>query len=298
MPKVKIITHDGNFHPDELFAVATLLLVLDLSNDEYEIIRTRDPEAIKTGDYILDVGGIYDPANNRFDHHQIGRAGERPNGIPYATFGLVWKKFGEKICGGKEIADRVDEKMVQSIDADDNGVATFQPLSKDITPYQFESAISSFIPTWREKDQNIDAAFLKVLVLVEEVLAREITRAKHYFEGKSLILEAYEKAEDKRIIILKDAYSWKEVLSKFPEPLFVVGNDGRRSEWAVASVREEGASFVSRKLLPESWAGKRDDQLAKITGVKEAFFCHNGRHLAMAKTFDGAMAMAKLALES
>ncbi len=38
----------------------------------YLYTQTRDPELLKTLDVIIDVGGEYDAANNRFDHHQKG----------------------------------------------------------------------------------------------------------------------------------------------------------------------------------------------------------------------------------
>jgi uncharacterized UPF0160 family protein len=298
MTAVKIVTHNGKFHPDELFAVATILLILDQTNTKYEIVRTRDKNEIAGGDFVLDVGGVYDPDKNKFDHHQIGGAGKRENGIPYATFGLVWKKFGLQLCSDQKVVDRIDRKLVQSIDADDNAVRTFTPLSSEVKPYQLEDAISAFLPTWTEKDQNIDLAFLKVLVLVEEILARKIKKAGDFFLGEKRVLAAYEKAEDKRVIVLDDEYSWKETLSKFPEPLFVVANDGRRPEWAVSTVRESPDFIKSRKLFPESWAGRKDKELSEITGVNGALFCHNGRHLVMAKDFQSAMELANIAVES
>ena len=36
---MKIITHSGNFHPDEIFGVATLKI---LFGNDVEVIRTRD----------------------------------------------------------------------------------------------------------------------------------------------------------------------------------------------------------------------------------------------------------------
>src|SRR3990167_7769204 len=116
---MKIITHSGSFQADDIFAVAILLLAVG----ESEVIRTRDKDQIAAADYVVDVGMVYDPAQNRFDHHQPGGAGERPNGIPYASCGLVWKEFGEMLAGGKEEADLIDTNLMQPLDAHDNGVA-------------------------------------------------------------------------------------------------------------------------------------------------------------------------------
>src|ERR1035437_8037366 len=91
-----LVTHNGIFHADDIFATATLSLLLD---GHIKVTRTRDENLIKSADYVYDVGGIYDPALNRFDHHQVGGAGKRDNGIPYAAFGLVWMQYGETVCG-------------------------------------------------------------------------------------------------------------------------------------------------------------------------------------------------------
>jgi len=69
-PKIKIITHSGNFHADDIFAVATIALILDRDGEKYEITRTRDESVIATGDYVVDVGGEHDPEIDHFDHHQ------------------------------------------------------------------------------------------------------------------------------------------------------------------------------------------------------------------------------------
>jgi uncharacterized UPF0160 family protein len=77
MQKIRIVTHDESFHCDETFAIAALRI--HLKEIPHEIIRTRDKALIETADFVIDVGGIYDPSRNRFDHHQLGGAGERGN---------------------------------------------------------------------------------------------------------------------------------------------------------------------------------------------------------------------------
>ena len=115
----RIITHSGHFQPDEIFAVATLSLVLD---GDYELIRTRDAKVFPTGDFVVDVGDEYDPARGRFDHHQKGGAGMGAEGIPLSSFGLVWREFGEKVSGSRDIAEKIEKMIVRAIDADDAGI--------------------------------------------------------------------------------------------------------------------------------------------------------------------------------
>ncbi len=115
--QIIVATHDGKFHADDIFACATLELFL---NTKTRIVRTRDEAVINKADFVVDVGGIYSPEQKRFDHHMREGAGERANGIPYASFGLVWKEYGAAISGTPEIAARIDARLVSPIDADDN----------------------------------------------------------------------------------------------------------------------------------------------------------------------------------
>ncbi|VDH93711.1 Hypothetical predicted protein [Mytilus galloprovincialis] len=66
--EMKIGTHNGSFHCDEVLA-CFLLKQLPTYKDA-EIIRTRDQKVLDTCDIVVDVGGIFDPSKNRFDHHQ------------------------------------------------------------------------------------------------------------------------------------------------------------------------------------------------------------------------------------
>jgi uncharacterized UPF0160 family protein len=92
MKKMKIVTHAGSFHLDDLFAIATISLIYP----DIEIVRSRDKSEAASADFVVDVGDVNDTEKNRFDHHQEGGAGKREDGTPYASFGLVWKKFGKK----------------------------------------------------------------------------------------------------------------------------------------------------------------------------------------------------------
>jgi uncharacterized UPF0160 family protein len=289
---VKIVTHSGSFHQDELFALAALKMVYP----DAEIVRTRDPELIAKGDIVVDIGGIYDPAANKFDHHQEGGAGRRGNGMPYAAFGLVWKKFGRQICGGRaDVADLVDRKMIQAIDASDNGVMVYAPVNKEVQPYLFDNFLNAITPTWRE-GKSIDQAFMQILDIVCLVLTKEIEKAKYFFEETELVRQAYRETTDKRIIVLDHPYPWKSVLTKYPEPIFVIYQDQNTDEWVIMAVKKDPRGFIYRKLFPSSWAGKVGKPLAEVTGVSDAVFCHNKRFIAKAWSKESAVKMAELAL--
>lgn len=291
--KPLIVTHNSHFHADDLCAVATLHILL---KGRYKLIRTRDPKIIAKADYVVDVGGIHDPALKRFDHHQKGGAGQRANGIPYAAFGLVWKAYGEQLAGSAAAAQTIDDEIVAIADAHDNGVQIVDSRVADIRPYEFGAFLSSFNPLWNEK-ADYDAKFLKALPVALTMLTRAIEREKGAEEGKKLTEAEYQRAADKRIIELAQPYPWHEVLVSHPEPLYVLRKNSDNDNWDVRAVVVSKGSFDVRKPFPVAWAGLRDEELAKVSGVPDAVFCHNKLFLAVAKSREGALALVKKALE-
>ncbi len=293
---VLVATHNGMFHPDDVFAVAVLLKVLELLPVKIRVERTRDESKIISADFVVDVGGVYDAEKSRFDHHQIGGAGKRENGIPYASFGLVWLKFGEKLSGSAEAAAIVEKRLVMPIDASDNGQDIFTGAQKEVLPYLAEDFIYSLRPTWLEGSKEIDENFSKAVAFARGVIEREIKVAEAIFLGKRKVLEAYEKSEDKRIVILDNYYPWQEVLVELPETIFAIFPRIDGKGWNVKAVRDTVASFKNRKKFPENWAGKRNSELASVSGVPDAVFCHAGRFMAVAHSREGAVALAAKAL--
>ena len=293
--EVTIVTHSSKFHPDDVFGVATLLLVLEKDNN-VKVVRSRDPEIVSRADFKVDVGGVYDSEKNYFDHHQTGGAGVRDNTVPYASFGLVWKKHGEQLCQNKEIAEKIDQLLVQPIDAYDNGVEFVQTTIENLRPIDIRELMYVFRPTWKE-DTDLDALFLKLVGYAQVILFRFIKTKNDEREARELVMEAYNTAEDKRVIILDERYPWEEVLMQLPEPLFVVYPKRVDNTWSLKTI-SNGTRYQSRKDLPESWAGKNDEELEKITGVSGSIFCHNRRFLAVAKTKEAILELAQIALKS
>src|SRR4051812_27999286 len=144
---MKVATHSGSFHADDVFALATLALL----GEPLEVVRTRDPEVIAACDARIDVGFRSDPATGDFDHHQREGAGARANGIRYASFGLVWREYGARLCDGDAaVAERVDRSLVQAVDANDTGQAVSEPVLDGVRPMTVSGVIGSLNPTWEE----------------------------------------------------------------------------------------------------------------------------------------------------
>lgn len=298
--KVTIVTHDGSYHADDVMATAILGLWLEKQNIPYRIIRTRDDTTIASADYAYDLGGIYDHALRRYDHHQTGGAGTRDNGVPYAACGLIWKHYGLDLCeGDKRIWQTIDQQAMQAIDAPDNGFSTFTLIDERYpSPYTLGNALSSLKPSSQESFP-IQRAFDRAVSIAREMLERELVHAKARASLIDHMQKLYETSHDKRMIILEDEYSRSEIQISLnelnaPKLLYVVFNTG--DSWRILAVPKERRSFELRKPLPAVWSGLVDEALVQVSGVLDAQFCHKNLFLAGAKTKEGTLALAEKAL--
>lgn len=293
--KSVIVAHDGSFHTDDVFACATLSLFLEKEKKSFKIIRTRNPEKIAEADFVVDVGGIYDEEKNRYDHHQTGGAGERENGIPYASFGLVWKKYGKEICESERVANEIDNLLVSSIDAVDNGYDLFTKKVKGVMNFSIGDTIS-FLFNKDEKDSD----FSDAVDFAKKILKNIIGSINRSVSRREKVERAYNESADKKIIIIRERVTRGDiwlVLSKLEEPLFAVFQGLNDDNWKVVANRINMDSFMSRKPLPSSWGGLEQENLARITEVPDVIFCHKSLFMAEAKSLVGATKLAQKALE-
>jgi uncharacterized UPF0160 family protein len=308
-----IVTHGGKFHADDAWAVATLNILFP----DAELVRTRDQAIIDRADFVIDVGGIWDPASGRFDHHQKGFSGARQSGVPYASAGLVWRDFGARCVAAlaaahtghqlsedaaQQIAWAIDADIVQYLDLSDVGAAKNAPGG-----YGLSAVVSGYNPNWMDEQrlgygEAADAYRLAQFRRAMDFLADVMANAVKYRVGATLALEQVRGAEvleDGRLLFLKNgALPWTSVVRKeMPKVLFVISHNLSEQRHMLHTVPATADTFEARADLPASWAGLRDADLAAVTGVPDAGFCHNGRFIAAAKSYEGIYAMALQALK-
>lgn len=276
-----IVTHSGRFHADEVFAIAMLQIIQD-----HEITRSRDEEVIQQADIVLDVGGIYDPATQRFDHHQNSFTDARDNGIPYATAGLVWKHFGAEIMANKGLEgdyeiefakEWVDKKLISDIDAVDNGLHTEDPRPS-------VSMLIGMMNKSSDEPEEQLVAFHDAIAFTAGILDNFIRAAIK--EAEVIVeLESYlDKVED-GILILEKNLPFKDFLRSQPEIKRVV----------YPRPEEQFGVFCNGKEnhLPERFRGLRSDELNEVTGLDDMVFCHKTGFMSVCKSLESAIIIAK-----
>jgi len=296
MEHIVVAIHDGDFHADEVFAIVVFQMIF---GEALVVVKTRDQRIMDAADYRVDVGDRYDPETNDFDHHAPAESGARPNGVPYASFGLVWKHFGQQVCNDAEVAELVDRRLVQGIDALDSGVRLIEKETfPGVSALNVTTMISSFNPTSFEEDRDQNAAFFEAVRWARLVLERTLAQAQAQVRAHENVRRALARADDPRIIVLDRDYPWyKAVITGSAQALYVI-SPRKDGHWSIEAVRKNAGDFELRRPFPAAWGGKNSHELPALTGVAEAFFCHEKLFKAVALTREGAVALARLALES
>ena len=278
-----IVTHDGVFHADEVFATALIKLAAKSNNNnenKIEVIRTRNPKMLQEH-LELENSIVIDVGNSEFDHHQELKY-NTINGeeVPMSSFGLVHKKFLEL---GLIMFDKDLQSLVVEVDKADNGVA----------PSTVSTLIRTFTPNWNDKsDTAMDDAFKKAVkfakgilknmlektnssLLAEEIIKDEIQNLKKQNEFKT-------KNKKRNYLILQNYIPFQETIIKYNETVsedkikFVINKN--KNKYNLHTVKKSLGSFENHVDLISL-------DMAKELGINVDFI-HNNKFFAVADSVE------------
>nr|WP_315236156.1 MYG1 family protein [uncultured Albidiferax sp.] len=319
MTHTTIATHSGTFHADDVFGVGVLMGVFP----SHTLLRTRDKALIATADFVVDVGGTWDAASGRFDHHQRGFEGARPPrlvdgaivpGVGYASAGLVWSAFGAAYVQAwaqthghsldeaavASVVNTIDHSLVQYLDIVDTGQG-------DVAPgiFGLSSLVAQLNTHWLEeqgldlaaKAQLLETRFREAIAITRKFLDHAISKKVAQIRAMDIVRQAPRLLGGKLLHLREGGMPWtRVVVDEMPEVMFVIYPDSDGNQYQIKTVPAEVGSFDTRMDLPASWAGLRDQELAAVTGVADSVFCHLNLFIGGARSFEGAVKLAELAL--
>lgn len=292
---MKVVTHSGTFHADDVFASAVLRAALG----NFDLVRTRDPAVIEAADIVFDVGGIYDPSTRRYDHHMRDLP-RREDGTPYSSVGLVWRDYGRETLKhfvpgiedrAREIVWRdIDAGIILAIDQADNGVAS-------ASPGHLALLIETFNPTW-DSAQTYDEAFKEASVLADGILERACRQAYAEAKAMALVEEAAEEAADPRVIVLDRKLPWEKAVFEggLAHALFVIYPNEDSTAWYCRTIPPEPNSFGQRLSLPETWRGLQEEAFSQAAGIPDGVFCHPAGFICGARSKASTVRLAEQAI--
>lgn len=311
-----IVTHNGHFHCDEAMACA-LLKILPTYNS-MDICRTRDPNLIKNGAIVVDVGAEFSSDNKRFDHHQnsFTETFNKESKIKLSSAGLIYKYFGKDVIKtlypqlSPSVVDLLYMKMYKSlmreIDGMDNGIEPHVGGEKN---YTITTGLSMRVGSLSlsvtdsmskeeiEKAQN--GRFKEAMELTAWVFCEKLNFfVSEWLPARQIVETAFR--EGGKIICLEKYVPWKAHLLDLEEEHeckgkveFCLYHDG--TIWRVQTVGEEENGFSMRRSL--KWKGLRDEELSKASGIENCVFVHASGFIGGNLTREGAFKMAMLSFD-
>lgn len=283
----RLYTHSGDFHSDELMAIA-LLNRFVFPEEEFEVIRTRHPKVLEQAladphVFVLDVGKTHDPAFLNFDHHQEGGAGSWKDGTPKSSCGLVWSWLRQAdLLEGMtdEEADRVEQDLIRPIDAHDNGVARW-PFAPLFRIYNRSGA----------KKDVVQSQFMEALRVAQDLAGNQINQTRLDLAAENYLRECWGYAREAADTIVvahrqlgnRNAPSLLAHVSDYEADLMVYPQSGSRknNKWFIRALPTAEGSADYRWTFPPSMRGKHEVELELGDGTTAQFaFIHNSGFLA------------------
>lgn len=267
----KGLTHAGVFHADDVFATALLTII----NPNITITRSNVvPEGF--------AGIVYDVGGGEFDHH-VGTSKVRENGVPFSSFGLLWRRFGSQLLH-EDDARELDKSFVQPIDlADCLG-----------TPCLLSQCVSDFNPRGMSELVDFDKAFWEAVPWARNVLQRRLDALRFSRASVDYVRKCMAEG-DGSVLVLSELVPWKGVLvgSGYTYVIYPSLRGGFNVQ--CVPLRPGDGSMVLP--FPVEWRGLPSNELARVSGVKDAVFCHASGYLCVSGSLSGALELARRSME-
>lgn len=324
--KMKIGTHNGTFHCDEVLACFLLRQLPEYK--DAEIVRSRDASVLAECDVVVDVGGEYDHSRQRYDHHQRAFAesfhsvcAQKPWVTKLSSAGLVYVHYGRRVLQQlthlqedepqlEVLYDKMYEGFVEEVDAVDNGISQSDGEQRYTISSTISSRVSYLNPQWNSKEQDTEEGFRKALALVgSEFQDRLLYFTNAWLPARDVVLQAIKSRHQvdvsgQVLLLQQGGCPWKEHLFALEKELqlqelikFVLYCD-QNGHWRVQCVPAGPNTFQNRLSLLEEWRGLRDDALSELSGIPECIFVHAGGFIGGNKTQSGALEMARRTLQT
>ncbi|MFK7931329.1 MAG: MYG1 family protein [Myxococcota bacterium] len=272
-------THSGPFHADDVLAWALLTV---FRYPDAELVRTRDAAVLRGADIVFDVGGSFDEATGRFDHHQQSYQG------PLSSAGMVLNWLESQGSIDAEVATELRNQLVDYVDAVDNG---------RVVPNPKVPCFARIVEAHTQGNETLadfDAAFHRAAQVAKGTVKGIAAGIEQVRAAEAAVLGAMSDAvEAGRAVIFLDAYNkWKPVYyanGGDEHPTDYLLFPGLEGTWRIVAIAPCLDSFDQKRPLPLEWAGLTGSSLEKVTGVPGSIFCHKNRFIAVFKTREAAV---------
>ena len=260
---IKVVTHDGQFHADDVLCLA--LLKEEFPEVDFEVKRSRKDEDIQKADIVFDVGKKDLITENKImvDHHQMDEQNENgwyENGFKKAAVGklaeIIFKNEDPRFTG------RLRDKLLYGIELQDNGETKEEHAMRYKNLLSFVNDMNG---TWKESiyGPEQDKRFLECVEMAQ-VIYRHVKKViKADIESLALAhkLEEHLKKEPEYVVVNQYFPGWISTVAKHnnthnPKVITKLGVvKSSDTQWNVQVVpkSEIPGVFGSHIDLPKEW---------------------------------------------
>ena len=131
--------------------------------------------------------------------------------------------------------------------------------------------------------------FIKAVELAKMIFLETLYSVIGKTKAKKIVLEKL-KNTTKDYLELEEYLPYEETILKSEEGnhiLFVM-YPSNRGGYGIKTIKKSLEDKTNRLLFPESWAGLEQEELEKVSGIKDITFCHSNRFLVTCKTKEAA----------
>jgi uncharacterized UPF0160 family protein len=231
--------------------------------------------------------------------------------------------------------EKLYDDFIEAFDANDNGINAYDvgklqdmgiskkfsdrgfSIASVVNRYNYhhdDSADDAAEKTAEQAQKEEDDRFLLASAFTGGQFTAELKdTARSWLPARGAVLECFDqrlKYDDKgRILVLpyrKEGLPWHDHLYNIEEEAGCSGqvlytlfpeNGNADSKWRIRSVSRSSEGFELRHPLPEQWRGVRDAELDTVAGIPGCVFVHASGFIGGNKTYEGALEMAKKAVE-
>jgi uncharacterized UPF0160 family protein len=306
------ITHDGNFHLDDVAGAALLKhlgwSVSRISRD----LNFSNGSVPAAGTLYFDMGRVYDPSRLMFDHH-LNKPPQRKDRVLKSAVTLLWEFFGSeyihKIFAGQCLTEDETNYIYGRVlrifnDLDTCGGHKFKSTSNAPLMGSVAAMVSAFVPMENDEDA-MDAAFFAAADWFSAFLKAATFNAGERFIRINELVSFLEHNEGWKagVVILPKYGPFREVLTKvsknYPTDVESIrylvhpGSDGKYRTVPFKFKTHE------RNTFPPNWSatGRNLADLRRITGVKTVNYITPDGRLGMSDDLKGAVMLALNAIK-
>lgn len=293
--EANLITHNGKFHPDDVFSTMFLSKMID----NPILYRASVKDVPENHNAIM-----YDIGFGKFDHHGASARYRNNSNIKYCSFGLLWEEYGHKYLQSINAEDEnklfevIEEKLIKQIDGIDNGL--FPKIEAEYKLLDLDQIIDLFNLSWEEKGDN-SINFLAAVNMAETIFDSLIKREKANIKASKLVSEHINEVKD-NILILPKYMPYQEAIFTSDNPkskeIKVVILPSNRGGYDIKPITINKDSKELLVNFPVSYRGMHDKELINITGIPTARFVHASGFLASTENLNDAIELAKRAINN